>query len=566
MSQDPALDEHATAMRRAGVVVACAILAAFARTLAYPLQATWDDARFVTDNPLVQRISWDNLIAIWSGPHFQAYHPLHLLAYWLDVPWAGDNPFVLHTTNLLLWVLSGELLLRAAHRFGLSPWAAALATLLVTLHPVQLEAVAWATGRKDVLAMLFCAACWLCYLRAERAFDRHAVGALVFFLLAVLSKTTSLPFGILLLLLDTGRRPLRTRMALLWPLWLVAALVAPAVLSIWRDNDMVRQTAGGVSEAPRRVIATIGHQLSTALWPAHTAPMYDDRVLRAPTALHIALTLLLVGLAALGMWRRQRAALIGAAGFLCMLLPVSNLVPMYFPLQDRYLSLPLLPLALALALFFDQLAMRPDARIAIASALLLPLSLRTVQYGEAWHSETRLWGHAARTQPQAFYAWMKLGEVRRKAGDLDGAIRAYAELRYVDPARKLGYAALLHAVALRDEQRRGLSPSQAERFAQAFYRDIGNAPALHRLSARMLQAGYVRAAELPLGWALRIDPLPDDVLERTARAQFTDGQASLGLFYLERMRTPTRDPALRAAARAARPHVTALPLFSRPRP
>ena len=46
---------------------------------------------------------------------------------------------------------------------------------------------------------------------------------------------------------------------------------------------------------------------------------------------------------------------------------------------------------------------------------------------------------------------MKLGETRRNAGEHDGAIRAYRRLLMLEPSRKVGHAALLQAVALRDE-------------------------------------------------------------------------------------------------------------------
>ena len=67
-------------------MVAGAAAATFARALPFGLQASWDDDRFIVDNPLVHEVSFTNLNAILAGPHFQAYHPLHLLSYWLDVP------------------------------------------------------------------------------------------------------------------------------------------------------------------------------------------------------------------------------------------------------------------------------------------------------------------------------------------------------------------------------------------------------------------------------------------------------------------------------------------------
>ena len=120
-----ARDESSLHAPHAGVpfaaYAACAatLVAVFARAIPYPLQLSWDDARFLTDDALVMRPSWDALVAIVTRPQLEAYHPLHLLSYWLDAPWSGADPRVLHTTSLLLWIAAACALLRAMVRLGL---------------------------------------------------------------------------------------------------------------------------------------------------------------------------------------------------------------------------------------------------------------------------------------------------------------------------------------------------------------------------------------------------------------------------------------------------------------
>src|SRR5262245_13289830 len=90
--------------KRGYLLVAVATAAVFARALPYPLQLRWDDGRFVVDNAFVRTPSWAAWQAIWSGPQLEAYHPLHLLSYWLDVPWSDAAPLVVHVVSLLLWL------------------------------------------------------------------------------------------------------------------------------------------------------------------------------------------------------------------------------------------------------------------------------------------------------------------------------------------------------------------------------------------------------------------------------------------------------------------------------
>ncbi|MFI5308341.1 MAG: hypothetical protein ACHQ53_13360 [Polyangiales bacterium] len=540
---------------RAHLWVSLATLVTFLRAVPYPLHPSWDDGRFILENPDVRAPSWHALRSILGEPHFQAYHPLHLLSYWIDVPWVGANAAWVHATSLVLWMIAGNLLLRVFGALGLGVAEAALATCACVLHPVQVEAVSWATGRKDVLALLFSSACMLAHLRSERWGDRHAWLARVAYLLAVLGKTTALPLPVVLWLADVTlrRRPAWRALLQQVPSLGLAAVLSAIVLRLWQREAMVRATAGGAVAAPARVLSTLARQLGTALWPSATSPMYTTRFSGTASVLSIAIALALA-VATFIAWRSRSGRTLFALGaFLVLLTPVSNAVPMYFPFQDRYLSLPLVGLCFGLGACVAAVErLVPRAGLALGGALVLALCLRCVQYQGEWRSEPRLWGHAASVQPDAFYAWMKLGEVRRDRGDLYGAIRAYRALVRLEPMSKAGHAALLQAVALRDERLRSLRPSRAPELAREYYASLEDGDALRTLAAGMLSAGYVRAAELPLWRSLDLAPVPDAALEHAASVQFSEGRPGLALCYLRAMHTPTRKPELLSLAAEAR--------------
>jgi tetratricopeptide (TPR) repeat protein len=365
-----------------------------------------------------------------------------------------------------------------------------------------------------------------------------------------------LPLPAVLVLADVLLRgkSLRAALRAQAPSLVLALGLGAAVVAIWSEHAMIRETAGGAIGAPARMAATLSHQLATALWPSANAPMYSTAAVARPSLLAWALLAALIALAFSFRRRHAQRALFTLAAFALLLLPVSNAVPMYFPYQDRYLSLPLTALGFGLGALIDGWRSHTAAPGPLAAGALLAfaLALRTVQYQGEWSSEVRLWGHAASVQPDAYYAAMKLGEVRRKAGDLHGAIRAYRALVAIDPQRKLGHAALLASVALRDERLRGIAPSLADRYAEQFYGAIDDARALRELARRMLLTGHVRAMELPLARALEIEPLPDQALERAAAVHFAEGRPSIGWFFLQRMQKPTEQADLRAAGERER--------------
>lgn len=524
------------------LAIGAATVATFARAVTYPFVRSWDDARFIVDNPDVRAVSWGAFVRMWTSVQFEAYHPLHLLSYWLDVPWSGANPAVVHAVSLGLWVCGLWLVCAWLRALSVQLWAAVLCSLLFGLHPAQIEVVSWATGRKDVLALLFCAASLLAQARAHSAWDAAAWLARAAYLLAVLSKTTALPLPVFALVIDVLVRGVPPRQAALrqLPSALIAAAVSGVVVWIWREHAMLRVNVGGPALGLLRVSQTLGHQLGTALWPSSNAPMYPTHDVARVDVLR---SLLAVAyLAACGLALRTRNGLLAAGliGFGVWLVPVSNLVPMYFPLQDRYLSLPLLGLALALAGGLP--ARRPHL---LAGVLLLGLMARTWQYAGEWQSDERLWGHAASTQPFAEYTWLKLGEVRRDAGDLEGAINAYREAVHVAPLRKLAHAALFEAVARRDERRMQLANSRARELAKIYYERLDQPNALRELVAQLWSRGYLRTTELPMQALLRLEPKPDLALAQAAQAALRDQQRSLARFYLHAMHTPPHDGPLR---------------------
>ena len=133
--------------------------------------------------------------------------------------------------------------------------------------------------------------------------------------------------------------------------------------------------------APLRVVQTLGHQLVTAVWPSRTSPMYaTGRVIQLDVGAFITVGVWIA--LCFAAWRSgARLVLAGLLSFGLLMIPVSNLVPMYFTLQDRYLSLPLVGLSLAFAALLGGVA-RANRRTATIGATLLvvALGMRTVQY------------------------------------------------------------------------------------------------------------------------------------------------------------------------------------------
>lgn len=534
-----------------GLIAVAAVLA-FARGVPFELLDGWDDDRFILNDPLVREVSLAHLSRILSEPHFQAYHPLHLLSYWLDVPWVGvENGFAIHATSLVLWILALFAVFEASRALRLGFLGALAATLIVGLHPIQVEAVTWATGRKDILALGFSALAVLAHLRSERVYDGWRLASLLAFGAAGLSKTTALPLPLVLVAADVllFRRSWRRALVSQVPLLLVAAALGAFTISIWSDSEMIRGQELDASGRISIVAASLTHHLATAAFPSRTSPLYP--IARGES---FGVALLFGGAAcvlgavfvAARRWKNPHLRF-GLVAFALLWLPVSNAIPLYFQWQDRYLSLPLWPLAVVAGALLDLLASRaatprwlPHAALGIVA---LCLGARTAQYVGVWRDATTLFGHAVSVEPESFYAALNLGHARARTGEFEGALSAYDRAIEVENLA-VAHGARFRTVALIDERDQSLPRTQADELAARFQANVTNPNGLRTLAGDMVDDGYRRAVMLALDYSFRQAPISDEQLERAAGIQLEYGEAWLADYYLSRMSRPPITPAL----------------------
>src|SRR5262245_21924602 len=123
------------------------------------------------------------------------YLPIRDASYLVDrILGRGLHPGILHTTNLALHIANGLLVCALCAALGLGRPESLLARGLFLLHPMQLEPVAWVSGRKDLLAAFFSLLSWHAFARRRRG------RSVLLFLGACLSKATVVTLPIVLAL------------------------------------------------------------------------------------------------------------------------------------------------------------------------------------------------------------------------------------------------------------------------------------------------------------------------------------------------------------------------------
>ena len=151
----------------------------------------WDDDTNLYKNPWVQKT--DGLQDIWFSHKIYQYYPVDFTSFWLEHKLWGLDPFGYHTVNLILHILNVLLVfwvVRKLYRRLAFPVA-----LLFTVHPIQVETVAWITERKNLLSLFFFLWAILSYLRFDSTRKRRDyLLTVLMFTCALLSKSIAVCF------------------------------------------------------------------------------------------------------------------------------------------------------------------------------------------------------------------------------------------------------------------------------------------------------------------------------------------------------------------------------------
>jgi hypothetical protein len=182
---------------------ACLLLAVTALVYSPSLRGgfLWDDDAYIGRNQELTNAA--GLRRIWLTPgSTQQYYPLTFTTFWIEYHLWGLRPIGYHLVNVLLHVVNAMLVWVLLEFLGVS--GAWIAAWLFALHPVQVESVAWMTELKNVLSTFFylSAALFLLKSRGEKPIRVSFYAfSLVLFLCALLSKSVTATFPVVMLLI-----------------------------------------------------------------------------------------------------------------------------------------------------------------------------------------------------------------------------------------------------------------------------------------------------------------------------------------------------------------------------
>ena len=393
-----------------------------------------DDQLYIAVNPFVRAPGLASLWAflnptgpgrLYSGGN---YSPIHMAAHMLEWSLLGDATAGYHVVNVLLHALNSTLLAVLLAASGVPAPAALLASAVFALHPANVEAVAWISQLKSVLALAFS-------FGALIAFRRHPRASSPLFALALLTKATAvfvLPMAAALALVwrRSGRATSRHVQGLaLWTL--VLALYALPQLAAFDVLGRAYAVPYPDRWSHLLSIAAIGARYLALAASGYGASAYHEpdpiRSILDPWALAgIAAALVLVWriVSSLRAGREEAAWWIGAAAAFA---PVSQLFPFYFAMADRYLYF-ILPgligggLLWGLELWPRIPRQRAGAALAAGCALAIAFAFQAERRSRLYQDELRLVRDGAAHYPNGGGAHYFRAAIYARKGNREAAV------------------------------------------------------------------------------------------------------------------------------------------------
>ncbi len=496
----------------------------------------YDDDAYITNNPHVRAgLTWETVKWALTTYDQANWAPLSWLSHALDCELFGLNPAGHHYVSVLLHAGNAVLLFLLLQSVTGYSWRSLMVAALFALHPINVESVAWAAERKNVLSMLFLLLALHSYVwyTHKPALARYAA-VFFFFALGLLSKSQIVTFPFLLWLLDywplgrispqavwdTGTSDGSSPKEGSWRGWLLWEKVPLLLLSAASAMVTMKAEAfGGAIHGASQyslllrletALVSYARYLGKAVWPSKLVALYPHPTNLYPVwqvAAAAALLLLITVFVLLAHHRRYLA--VGWFWFLGTLVPMIGLVQVGGQaLADRFAYIPFIGLFLMVTWLAADWAkahqFRP-ARLAIAAIAWL-LALSTVTYRQVgyWHDIPSFWSRTLALTENNYVAHDTLGEYLARQGRTEEAVahfRAALTIRPDDLPANLDLGTYEHG--------RGNLPAAIERYRIVALHagDVSlRATAYGNMGSAYRQMGELIKAKLCFETALQLAP------------------------------------------------------------
>ncbi|MGA1979360.1 MAG: tetratricopeptide repeat protein [Sedimentisphaerales bacterium] len=550
------------------VISICAALA-LATIIAYePMRhngfVSYDDPKYITENPNVNRgITRQSVTWAFTKLYSANWHPLTWVSHMLDCQLFGLNPFWHHLVSLLFHIANALLLFWILTNITGAIWPSAFVAAAFALHPVQVDAIAWAAERKTVLSGFFWLLTMLAYIRyAQRPNLRRYSLVLLAFVMGLMAKPMLVTLPFVLLLLDwwpldrfaqsrkestaATQKQQKTSIGYSKATFphLSAEKVPLLVLSALSSViTLTAQHSGGAIISMERV--SLGYRIANMfvsyikyigkmIWPSRLAVFYPHPHANLLSVVVIICALLFVLITAISIHtgRRRKYVAVGWLWYVGTLVPVVGLIQTGSQaMANRYMYISMLGLLVIIAWAVkDLIANRLRWKIVAAGVTAVVLSFAVIltrMQVKHWQDSLTLFEYTLKVTENNAPAENNYGAALFKVGRFDEAVLHLSNAVRIMPAFAEARDNLCKVLL-----KQGKFDEAVACLNELIRRKQASADAYYNLAVVWsVQKKYDEAIKL-FGEALKLDPNYPDAHRKMGAALLAAGRTNEAIAYL----------------------------------
>ncbi len=378
------------------------------------------------------------------------YRPLVPLSYAIDYSLYPHKVMGYHITNLIFHIANALLVFFLILLITKERIVAFFTALIFLVHPIQTEAVAWISGRPNVLFLFFLLLSFIFYIRYIK-FHKILLYfiSLLLFICSILSKEMAAVLPFLLVLYDwlyEKKERITAKITRYLPYILIAGSYILLRLNLTGRFSQTTYLTGGFYTTFLTMIRGIAHYIKLLFCPVNLCADYMKFPIsisfKEPGVLISASFLLILIMAALSLKSKIKHISFSMLFFFIALLPVLNIVPIRILIAERFLYLPSVGFALSVAVLFRSMYGISKEEIAKKGVILLQIVLiliymqLTMIRNKVWHDSGTYNRNILKSYPNNDRAHNNIATYYiRSEKDFD---KAYAHLKRcleISPAR-----------------------------------------------------------------------------------------------------------------------------------
>lgn len=431
----------------------------------------FDDDILIVKNSAVQELSLRSVQYMFSSYDPELYVPLTMVSFQITHALAGLTPWAYHIFNLVLHIGSATVLFFILRTLFQSSTIAGITAVLFAVHPINVEAVLWASARKDVLSSFLFFSSWWLYVWYHETGRQHRYWLSVgIFLLALLAKVSVLILPAILLLSDWAwERPIdRTALHEKVPYLILSGIFA--VVAVMGKAAVLQSMS--VMDRFLLTCKTIAFYAWKMLFPSDFSLIYPQTAvinIAVPEFwMSVIATLLLVIVTMYALWRWRIVGFALSIFLLAILPSVATFYKNGFVLfaSDRYAYIAGIGVFLCIAMAINTLLQRGMlmARSAryVAAMILVGCGVMAGLQARVWQSPLSIFENVLAIYPESVLAHNNIGAILQEQGKRTEAVEYYKKAIAIDPLYPTPYVNIAKHV-LQQGDRAG---------AESWYRDM----------------------------------------------------------------------------------------------